>query len=360
MNPYAEAMLRFINLHAKQKKRVGKYVRFNGWWREGSSLSCSLDTTSGMWRDFATCTGGGAKEFARVLGMSMAQLMGDIDARSYKPPPAPPPPQEVDGVPESWAALEADASAHRALAWLSRRRGFGELAAATRSGVAYADDANLHCWATPRLSSFVAWRVRECGPHIVFPIRDPYAPGVLNLGLRPLGGGERRFIPGAFVVNFSTKVPRVYGLADRIHQPERLVVTEGAVDTLVVEACTPPETGVVGITSVSMMTPLVGALTTRPTASDTVLVPQLDPPRYGPVEKGKTLAQGEQSQRAMAKALRVLQHSGHRVRVFNWDLVLERMGEKGDGVKDIGDVLQRMGAATGSALVAEGLGEAWA
>lgn len=316
----AYAMQRAVEQHAAPRtlSRVGPRMYFNGWWREGKNPNCLVNVGNATWHDFKTGEGGGCKHFAQTaFGLGLRDFLdrfGRLDPSQPRIPPPPEPPPR-DGIPAFWDQLKARAAA--SAAWVRRRgvppdevvSGFADLSAG----------AFRH---EPYMEGWVQRFVRANGQAIVVPMRSMATGAVENLHFRSLiPGRERRFMPRGRLT-WQDDV-RLYGMADKALDAGLTVVTEGAFDTMALEAMLRPlsEVCVVGVAGTGLYTALARALF-RKRRGSVMFVPQVD----------------DAGLLATAKAAALLEEGQVPYRMFDWDRLLERLDVP--QCKDVGDVVK--------------------
>lgn len=344
MTVFAQAMERAVLANCgKNIQRTSRWLRFPAFWRDGKDCNVSLDLENGYFMDWATNTRGGAKEFAALIGADWRAFMAGL---SFVERPPPPPPVERTGVQDLWERLldhDAQEPAPDAIRWLEDERRIPQ-AMLIDSGFALLDASNVHCFdllgRLPHdrggMGGWAGWRLDRAGPCLLAPVRDMMSGAVVNLQVRPLKGGERRWIPGCFISPPTAPAPRAYGFAHKARTARVVIVCEGWFDTVAVELFVRDrlDTVVVGATSANTVQHFAGILATA-RAERIVLVPQLDTVQLPPKPS-------EQSQRAFGRLAGTLDRMESPCTILDWDRLLPPDAPT-DVKHDIGTLLEQQG-----------------
>jgi hypothetical protein len=353
-----DALANAIHRHAAVQTPGAGRVRINAFWRQGDGANVSVDLNRGVWRDHKTGDGGGVREFARQLGMTLPEFLTAYGSAAAPRPTLVdkerPPLLAADEIAATWEKLvsastmscgecrgcwygEPCASLRRPAerVWLNDVRGIPH-EVVIDSGVAALNERTSTAF--PQRARW--WtRAKASQGALVVPLRGALTNTVRNLVLRPFSPTDPKqksfFLPGT-KMRGEQREPLGYGFAGAVGRATRVLITEGLVDTLVLEAAfrLDPQTVVVGVVSASEFKVWTHFLVDTQ-ATVLAFVPHLDGDN-----RGDAYGTGQD---AVVKAVAYLRAAERRAFRFSWDTVHAELIRQGiadavKSVRDIGDV----------------------
>jgi hypothetical protein len=349
---YGAAMAACAAELADHCREVDDGVVCNAFWRGDPKVTVKIFTTTGAWSDAKTGESGGARDFARLNGMTLRQLLrafpaqGRVD-RSPTPqvpltrllPPLPPlpdiPGQLATQTPAAptfnaqavWDAAVSDtASKERARSYLANDRGLGSFVAAINDG--YAGLNAAPCVVGERLATLLGE-----GVAVAVPLRDVYGQ-IANVAFRlthPRDGQPKCVtLPGSSIGVPGRPVG--FGNMRAAGNARILLIAEGLMDTLVAQALVGPDVIVIGAHSASQLGSQWANAMPRALSPGTQihLLPHMDGNGVG--------------MKAMSELHRNLVDDGKQAAMVRWSRVLGNLGipeiALGVVIKDLADLLR--------------------
>ena len=352
------ALAEAIRRHATSNEGHGSQRRINAFWRGGDGANVTVDLSKAVWKDHKTGDGGGVRELANRMGMTLPAFLREYAGDDVRAAPAMSPIFQERAplltaaeIPATWEKLSAGCCGKcrgcryddgcllsrggTERVWLQNARGIPH-SAVIDSGVAALNEETLSAF--PHRAR--RWARDKAGlGALVVPLRSASSNAVRNLVIRPFSPTDPKrksfLLPGT-KMRGDRDEPLGYGFAGAVNRTARVLLTEGLVDTLVLEAAFRADhrTVVVGVVSASDFSTWARFLSDTRVA-DIVLVPHLD----GDV-RGDAYGTGQD---AVVKAIARLRAASRRAFRFSWNAVhgeLIRIGvsDAVNAARDLGDV----------------------
>ena len=348
LDHFNHAMRSAIEKNANKRflRTRGDKILFNGFWRQGNKQNVCAWINKATWSDMKTGEGGGVKEFASVaFNQSLPEFMasyGPADSQIVTP---------IEFKAEEIVECDLDRifknlTAKRkeiqdcATLWLETVRGIDNPREKIYSGFENIAPSDAIFFPLG-LKSFIASRTVN-GHHLVAPLRSPKSEKIENFFFRKLNFKEQfvdpaeksRLLPGVGGLSTDDNLPLGFGLPHLAPDAGMVVLCEGFVDTLCMEAMLEEylHITVIGSPSAKFLPKWSQWLADNSKATLCVVC-HLDEE----TNRGRGIGQT-----SALKALQVYRNSGKEAHLFSWInccLQLRRLGMTTafSNIRDVGD-----------------------